>query len=424
MMLNQKSRPLRVLYAAGPGNVLGTYQYWRQNQDDPSQISVTYSGQFFDTCHALGAKGYIISSCHEKAMYQDDQFKIEHRPNPFAKASGIIYHLGQILYGLRLIISAIRWQTDVAVVADGTTHWFVLSLLNILGIKVIPSLHCVIWFKYLPRRKSEQFITRLNRRLFSKSASVLAVSKDIADQVKQIVGSNTKPPVREFIPFYRREAFSSITPPHFGQTPFRVLFIGRMEPEKGVLDLLEIAKQFKVEGRKDICFGFCGNGSALATMKQEISKAELEASVELYGNCNRSQLQEKLSQSHVVIVPTKTTFVEGFCKVIAEGILAGRPVITSTVCPALPYVYPGIVEVAPDDVAGYKHAILQLCDDPDFYRAKQQGGIGVQEQFYNGVNSWGNALKQALIAIQQPKLEPIVPAPERVLTLTKSAERR
>ena len=40
------SKPLRILYAAGPGNVLGTYRHWRGGEDDPSQVAMTYSGQF------------------------------------------------------------------------------------------------------------------------------------------------------------------------------------------------------------------------------------------------------------------------------------------------------------------------------------------------------------------------------------------
>lgn len=411
MMLSQNNRPLRVLYAAGPGNILGTYRYWIQGQDDPSQISVTYSGQFFDACEALGAEAYIISSCNEKQLFHDDQFTIEHRPNPFKSASGVLYHLGQILYGLRFVASALRWQADVAVVADGTTHWFVLYLLKAFGIDIIPSLHCVIWCKYLPRKKSEKLLTALSRRLFINSSAVLAVSQDIARQVQQMVGDTIDRPVSVFLPFYRREEFSFIVPPKLEKKPFRVLFIGRMTVEKGVLDLVEIAKQLKAEGRQDICFGFCGTGAATDKMQKEIRAAGLESSIELYGYCNRTQLQEKLNQAHVVIVPTRKTFVEGFCKVIAEGILAGRPVITSSVCPALPYVASGAVEVAPEDVQGYKNAILKLCDDPAYYKAKRQGCFEVQEQFYNPSNSWGNVLKQALIKVRQKRTKPAVKTP-------------
>ena len=56
-------RPLRILYAAGPGDVVGTYRHWKEGRDDPSQVAVTYSGQFYDLCRDLGAEGYVISYC-------------------------------------------------------------------------------------------------------------------------------------------------------------------------------------------------------------------------------------------------------------------------------------------------------------------------------------------------------------------------
>ena len=45
--------------------------------------------------------------------------------------------------------------------------------------------------------------------------------------------------------------------------------------------------------------------------------------------------------------------------VCAEAILAGRPVITSPVCPALDYVRDAAVEVSPDNIEQYCEAILE-----------------------------------------------------------------
>lgn len=397
----QQSRSLRVLYAAGPGNVLGTYHHWQQGQEDPSQISVTYSGQFYNVCRSLDAQGYIISSFPEKTIVRDGQFTIEHRPKLLKNASGIAYHFNQILYGLQIAVTALRWKADAVVVADGTTHWFVLSLLTYLGIAVVPSIHCVLWCKYLPHKRIDRLVTALNRSLFSRSAAVLTASHDISAQVRQVVGKKPHPSMLEFLPLYRREEFDGLPPAHLDRLPFKVLFIGRVEPEKGVFDLLEVAKRLRARGRTDIEFGFCGTGSALEAMRQEIQNAQLSDVVKLYGYCHKPQLREYLGQAHVVIAPTQTTFIEGFCQVVAEGILSGRPVITSTVCPALSYVRSGVVEVPPDDVQGYEAAILRLCDDSSFYQEKQQGCQAVQEQFYDLSKSWGSMLKQALVAVQQ-----------------------
>lgn len=265
-MLDRTVRSLRVLYAAGPGNVLGTYRHWLNGKDDASQVSVTYSSQFFNACRSLDAQGYVLSSCPEATVFEDEQFKIEHRPNSAQDKSGISYHLHLIWYGLRLTASALRWRADVAVVAEGTTHWFVLLALSLLGVKVVPTIHCVLWGKYAPQKKLDKLVSKLNGYLFASSHRVMVASNDIAAQVKQI--TIEQPEISEFLPLYRRSEFSCIAPPSADRSPFRVLFIGRIEVNKGVFDLLEIAKRFKAEGREDIRFDLCGLGPAFEALKQ------------------------------------------------------------------------------------------------------------------------------------------------------------
>jgi hypothetical protein len=89
------TKRLRILYAAGPGDVVGTYHYWVTGQDDPSQVSITYSSQFYEVCRELDAETYVISSSSQRKFYYDGQFKIQHRPIPFLSSSALFYHLGQ-----------------------------------------------------------------------------------------------------------------------------------------------------------------------------------------------------------------------------------------------------------------------------------------------------------------------------------------
>jgi glycogen synthase len=399
-MANSRPKPLRILYAAGPGNVIGTYKYWLNGQDDPSQVCVTYSGQFYDVCRFLDAEGYVISSFKEKEFFHDGQFTIEHRPMQFKNASGILYHFNQVWYGIGLIFSALTWKPDIAVVNEGTTHWFVLSILPYLGVKVVPSLHCTLWRKYIPLTTTEKIISRLNKHFFTNGCTaVLTASIDISKQVQECAGRRSRP-IFEFLPMYRRSVFDGIAPPNEQYLPFIVLFVGRIEVYKGVFDLLEIAKHFSCKGRQDIKFEICGTGSALESLRFAAQQSKVDSFFVCHGYCNQPQMREMLGRAHVIIVPTTTAFVEGFCQVVAEGILAGRPVVTSSVTPALSYVSDAVVEVQPNDVQGYGDALLKLYSDRNFYEQKRQACLQVQEQFYNPSNSWGNALKSVLKTIQ------------------------
>lgn len=39
---------IKILYAAGPGDIVQTYKYWLNGVDDPSQVALTYSKQFYE----------------------------------------------------------------------------------------------------------------------------------------------------------------------------------------------------------------------------------------------------------------------------------------------------------------------------------------------------------------------------------------
>ncbi|HZL37571.1 MAG TPA: glycosyltransferase family 4 protein [Tepidisphaeraceae bacterium] len=387
--------PPRILYAAGPGDVIGTYRHWKQGHDDPSQVAVTYSGQFYSLCRDLGARGYVISYCPRRERIVDGPFIIEHRPLRFGKGPGALYHLGQLWYGLRLTLSAICFRADFAIISGGA-HWFSLGLLPWFGVKVVPTLHCVLWRKgQPPTGRVGRTIQSLNGRFFRKStAGVLSLSNDISQQLSELLRTTPKR-VLPFLPTYRRESFDGLAdapaPP-----PFRVFFAGRIERNKGVFDVLEIARRFQADGRTDIEFDLCGEGSALPELRSRIERAgpALAARFRCHGHVEKPRMRQMYATAHIIIAPTTSDFIEGFNKVVAEGVLAGKPVITSSICPALEYVRDAVVEVPPNDVAAYGDAILRLRDDAALYEAKRQGCATSQPPFYDAVRGWGAAVRR------------------------------
>src|SRR5207302_10136880 len=122
---------------------------------------------------------------------------------------------------------------------------------------------------------------------------------------------------------------------------------------------------------------------ALDGLRRGADEAGLAGRFRCHGYCSRAFMRQMYARSHAVIVPTTSDFIEGFNQVVAEGVLSGRPVITSRVCPALDYVRDAVVEVGVDDVQGYGDALLRLCDDPAFYRARCDGCVAAQPQFYD-----------------------------------------
>lgn len=393
--------PLRILYAAGPGDIIGTYRHWKAGRDDPAQVAITYSGQFYDLCRERGAWGYVISYHDRKERIAEDNLIIEHRPLRFRRGPGPLYHLGKIWYGVRLAASAIRFRADVAVIADGT-HWFVLSLMRLAGVRVIPSLHCVLWLKHRPPTGLvNRAIHRLNARFFRRrAAAILSISNDVTEQVCPMLDGRATP-IIPFLPTYRRESFDGLSSPP-PPPPFRVFFAGRIERNKGVFDLLDIAKRFAADGHTEIEFDLCGDGSQLESLRQAATGAGLSDRFRCHGHGTKPFMRQMYERCHVVIVPTTTDFIEGFNKVVAEGVLAGRPVVTSSVCPALEYVRQAVVEVPPDDIAAYAQAIVRLQQDGNFYQIKRQGCGIVSAIFQDPARGWKAALATAIAASTAP----------------------
>jgi glycosyltransferase involved in cell wall biosynthesis len=298
----------------------------------------------------------------------------------------------------------------VAVVVCGSTYWFVLRVLPLLGVKVVASLHCVLYPKYRPLSRVQRILRRISRSFFIRGAlRILSMSQDITNQVIQTTNGRQRP-LLPFLPTYRRGKFDGISAPRVGQRPFRVCFAGRIERNKGVFDLLAIAQRFDREGRREIEFDICGDGSQLPELTRQAEQAGIASRFHLHGYCNWDAMRERYSEAHVVIVPTTSQFIEGFNQVIAEAVLAGRPVITSEVCPAIFYVREAVVESPVDDVQKYGDAILKLCDEPEFYAAKVTACTAAREQFYDLDRSWMTALNKALSEVGSSRRPVPVPS--------------
>jgi glycosyltransferase involved in cell wall biosynthesis len=392
----RQERKFRIAYLSGPSEAANVYREWSQSLAQ-NYFGSNYMKQFFQVCRDLDAEAYIITTVPgQHSLFKQEGFVIENFPLPSGYA-GFSYHLAMAGWFARLAPKLARYRSDVLIATANQNYWWLLFFLRYLRVPVIPSFHCVLWPKFGQTRASWRALLQLNRLLVLNNVkTALVASKDIARQFQKLLGK-TRVDVLEHLPTYNPSQFAAIpSPAALPRTPFRIFFAGRMEKNKGIYDLIEIARRLKTERPGLFRIDLCGDGGELGAARDLIKRLDLDDVVVCHGYLNSEEISAVLGASHVVIVPTTSEFEEGFNMVCAEGVLAGRPVITSAVCPALEYIRAAAVEVPPDDVGQYYKAIINFYDDAELYNQKQTSCATVQAQFYDLKNSWAEKLKIAL----------------------------
>lgn len=390
---------IRVLYAVGPGNVVDGYRFWKQRTEVPSVTSVAFSHTFIDWCEKVQAQAHLISCNEKREIIRDGRYVIENRPRPaWYWRNGLKHHLAAITCGLSVVMTAFREKPDVLILDSGTTHWIVTSLASAARIPVIAVLHSALWpAGFLPTRAVERILLKLDGVFFRKfAAATVCVSPECERQVRTVARTPRGPLFQcraQFRPGYLDKA--SATPPH-QQRPFRVLFVGRVEESKGVFLILSIAEELEQQMPGQFTWKIVGSGSASAELKRQVELRNLTHLVELTGLLEREDIRKAYGWAHVTIVPTTSRFNEGLAMTAAESVLAGRPVVLSTVVPAWEVLGDAAIAVPPDQAGGFIDALRELAQNPAYYDRCCAATATAQAQFYDSSQSLGSVLGHAV----------------------------
>ncbi len=401
---DQPVDPKRVFYAAGPGDAVHAHKSWRAGIHDPTEVSITFSSQIEQYAEDTGAALYVVCYHPRTDYLEDGDYTIEHLPKPWPVATGLAYHLRELIYGLKLLRRAMRFKADVAILDSGCTHYFWQFLFVLAGIKVVPVLHNSLWPNgYRPTGLTTRIVHGLDRIFWRRGPlASLCVSPVCSRQVEELAGPDCRPLVQVRAQF-SGDFFAQIppAPPHDRQ-PFQIMFIGRVTEGKGVLDIVEMAEKVEQRAPGRVRWVVCGTGAELEEMKRRIADKGLEDTVIANGWTSLEDLVGVYAQSHCSIVPTRSTFVEGLAMTAAEAALAGRPLISNPVVPALEILAPAAVHCRTNDPDSYVEQILKLLDDPDWYRSMVDAAPEVSRPFLDRRYGLTHVLKEVINGAQTP----------------------
>jgi glycosyltransferase involved in cell wall biosynthesis len=207
-----------------------------------------------------------------------------------------------------------------------------------------------------------------------------------------------KGPIYQCRAQYREDFLSRVTrPPVRPFLPFQTLFLGRIEDYKGVFLILSIAERLEAMLPGQFAWKIFGSGSAFDALKREAEERKLSHLVAIDGRIpNEEKALEAYAWAHAITVPTTSAFGEGLPMVAIEGILAGRPVVISSVVPAPEVLGPATIVAEVDNVESFVEAFQKLALDTDYYDKCQRATANVQAQFYDRSQGLGNVLGKAI----------------------------
>jgi glycosyltransferase involved in cell wall biosynthesis len=386
--------PPRLFYAHGPGDAAGTLRAWAEGVEDDSIVASAYSAQFFDIARELGAQALVTvdSATIEPAEYGSIRVV---GVGSDQNASGWRYIAQQRAHGRRLAALARDFRADAALVA-GHHGLHGLAPFAAAGVPVILTMHNTLW----PMGVPPGLMQRLSLAAGAAGArrairSVIVVTPECELQLRRVMRLDR--PVHVHVAQYPLEMFRHAPPPERGPgDPFVVLFAGRIEPVKGVFDVVEAAALLKDRGSGHVRFVIAGTGSADQRLREAVSTRGLGDMVRVTGHLRRADLTAELRACHATITPTQRGFPEGNAKAPLEAVIVGRPAITSSIVPTGDVVRPAAVIVPPESPAAVAEAVLSLASDPARYAQLCRNALDLHPRLFTPERSFRAALLRAL----------------------------
>jgi glycosyltransferase involved in cell wall biosynthesis len=391
---------LKLFAALGPGDIVGAHRAQMSGKPIISETSIIYSGQLLNYCREQNIETLAISYNSRFDSLRDGIFCIENRPRRWARAGGIKFHLSNISYAGYLAVRAWQFGADLAIIDSGSAHYFALAMFRVLGIPVAVNFHNTLWPNgFKPKQLVPRLLLSLDAWFFRRIAvGSIGVSPECGRQVRQLVGGEL--PFFEYRAQYHIEGFQFVQRDS-ERNPFHILFVGRVERNKGVLDIATMAERLRRKSTISVVFDVCGDGSALAELKRAINEKGVDDIVNVHGRLARPELLQMYARAHAVIVPTRSDFCEGLPMTCAEGILSGLPLITSRLSNVIPVLGPALVEAEPENIESYVLAILKLTEDRYLYEHLSAATPELARQFLNRAQSLPAAIDRLIAHVFQ-----------------------
>ncbi len=177
--------------------------------------------------------------------------------------------------------------------------------------------------------------------------------------------------------------------------PLRLLFVGTLDPNKGVLRALEIVRLVRAHGA-DVRFEVVGNGVERLALEREIAEWGMAEAVTLHGWLPRTALGEIYARNHLILLTSES---EGWPKVLSEAMAYGVVPVASAISCIPDYLTKFHVgrAVPWSDLPAFAQAALAYARAPGTWQTESSRAMAAAGQF-----SYSNYLNQVRELLNLP----------------------
>ncbi|HEX2852215.1 MAG TPA: glycosyltransferase family 4 protein [Opitutaceae bacterium] len=157
--------------------------------------------------------------------------------------------------------------------------------------------------------------------------------------------------------------FAPSSEPRVATEPFRLLFVGRFQPQKNLLWLLDRVAEVKGQVDRPLTLDLVGDGPQRPALLAKTKALGLDEIVRFHPWQDRAALRAYYRAVDLVINPS---LYEGMPNVVLEAMACGRPVLASRVPGNESVVVDGVTGslFSLEDAAGFREAVLHLVREP------------------------------------------------------------
>ncbi len=163
-------------------------------------------------------------------------------------------------------------------------------------------------------------------------------------------------------------------------SPVRLIFVGRVDLDKGVGRVIEILAALRARG-VDARLDVAGDGPDDARLATLIDQHEMSAFVTLHGSVPREDLNALYATAHFIVHPSDTS--EGWPKVLSEAMAHGAVPLAGDIS-SIPGYFAHLgagLAFDPYDIDAFVDAITTYLDNPSKWHEDAQQSARVVEPF-------------------------------------------